>query len=121
MKQLFPSMELFSKHHLSELLGSSHRAKHLRKCIVPDVTRRRCSAGSGGGFLEVPPLQGCPESALRKQDLQQTWERSARATTAACPSPWEILLVAQTEQQGTQGSMRADRAIVTGMSREGRN
>lgn len=121
MKQLFPSTELFSKHHPSELLGSSHSTKHLHKCIVPDVTRRRCSTGSGDGFLEVPPLQACPEQALRKQDLQQTWERSARATIAACLSPWEILLVAQTEQLGTQGSTRADRAIVTGMSKEGRN
>lgn len=62
-----------------------------------------------------------PRTIPAKQDLQQTWEWSVRATFTACPHPWEMLLVTQTEQLGTQGSTRADRAIVRGMSKDGRN
>lgn len=52
----------------------------------------------------MSPLQACPEPALRRQDLQQTGEQSTGTTLADCLSPWEILLVAQSDrvQKGEQ-------------------
>lgn len=103
MNQLFSSMELFSIHHPSKLLGSSHSTKRLCKHVVPDVTRRQCSSGSGNGFLEVPPQLVCPEPALREQVPQQTWEQSTRAAITACFSLGRFCLSHQQSNWALKG------------------
>lgn len=64
----------------------------------------------------MPSHLACPEPALRKQDLQQTWEQSTRAVITVCLSLGRFCLSHQWSSWAHKGGQ-----METGMPKEGRN